>query len=298
MSMTTQYKYNQQEGRIYLNKEKPDPCEWEGGEESHYYKNLLADYNTRPSYPVSPNDWEDGKILLEGVDFELKKEWIMTGRKDEYDGSMDKYQQSTAIPIPAVEKNKRVMKRITLCGSTKFKKEFEQVNKLLTLQGNVVYTVSCFGHSDNIQFTKEEKELLDFVHKRKIDNSDGILVINVNGYIGESTKSEIEHAKKTGKYVEYLSDRCDIIDWLQAALVESKPDEKVVLGEWQLCPKCLGGGRAMNMNNFIPTTMDICDVCNGAKVLARPILNAPPQPLTGTTPSSGANSSFNSGNEK
>lgn len=97
-------------------------------------------------------------------------------------------------------------KRITLCGSTKFKKEYEQVNQWLTLQGAVVYSVSMYGHADKIPLTPEQKETLDYVHKRKIDNSDEIFVIDVDGYVGSSTRSEIEHAQKTGKAVKYLSE--------------------------------------------------------------------------------------------
>ena len=103
-------------------------------------------------------------------------------------------------------------KIITLCGSTKFKEEFMKVQKELTLKGNIVISVGLFGHSgdnevwenmDEGTLTKT-KEMLDDMHKRKIDLSDEIFVINVNGYIGESTKSEIEYAKETGKKVNYL----------------------------------------------------------------------------------------------
>lgn len=103
-------------------------------------------------------------------------------------------------------------KIITLCGSTKFKDEFLKVQKDLTLQGNIVISVGLFGHSgdnevwenmDEGTLTKT-KEMLDDMHKRKIDMADEIFVINVGGYIGESTKSEIEYAKKTGKEVTYL----------------------------------------------------------------------------------------------
>lgn len=103
------------------------------------------------------------------------------------------------------------MKRITLCGSTKFKKEFEALNRQLTLEGNIIYSISCFGHADKIQFSVEQKELLDKVHKAKIDNSDGIFVIDVDGYIGESTRSEITHAEKTGKFVKYLPSFPDLM---------------------------------------------------------------------------------------
>lgn len=98
-------------------------------------------------------------------------------------------------------------KVITLCGSTRFKDEFLQAQKQLTLEGNIVISVGLFGHADgefgNI-ITPETKVMLDDIHKRKIDMSDEIYVINKNGYIGESTKSEIEYAIKTGKRVNYL----------------------------------------------------------------------------------------------
>jgi len=101
-------------------------------------------------------------------------------------------------------------KRITLCGSTKFKNAFEIVNKILSLEGNVIYTVAFFTHKDNIILTEYEKETLDRVHKKKIDNSEGIFVIDVDGYIGESTKSEIDYAKSKGKFVKYLSSFPDL----------------------------------------------------------------------------------------
>lgn len=96
-------------------------------------------------------------------------------------------------------------KVITLCGSTRFKKQFLETQKLLTLKGNIVISVGLFGHSgDNEVWLKDIKQMLDDMHKRKIDMADEIFVINVNGYIGSSTKSEIEYALKTGKKVSYL----------------------------------------------------------------------------------------------
>ena len=94
-------------------------------------------------------------------------------------------------------------KVITLCGSTKFKDQFMEVQKKLTLEGNIVISVGCFGHAGDI-FSDEHKLMLDDMHKRKIDMADEIFVINVGGYIGESTKSEIEYAKKHNKKVNYL----------------------------------------------------------------------------------------------
>jgi hypothetical protein len=96
-------------------------------------------------------------------------------------------------------------KIITLCGSTKFKDEFIAVQKRLTLEGNIVISVGLFGHSgDDEVWTESTKDMLDDMHKRKIDLSDEIFVVNAGGYIGSSTKSEIEYAVKTGKKVSYL----------------------------------------------------------------------------------------------
>lgn len=103
-------------------------------------------------------------------------------------------------------------KIITLCGSTRFKKEFLDIQKKLTLEGNIVISVGLFGHSgdnevwesmDEDTLTKT-KIMLDDMHKRKIDLADEIFVINVGGYIGSSTKSEIEYAKTHGKGIKYL----------------------------------------------------------------------------------------------
>ena len=103
-------------------------------------------------------------------------------------------------------------KVVTLCGSTRFKDEFMKAQKELTLKGNIVISVGLFGHSgDNEVWENMEegtltktKEMLDDMHKRKIDMADEIYVINVGGYVGDSTKSEINYAKQTGKKVNYL----------------------------------------------------------------------------------------------
>lgn len=94
---------------------------------------------------------------------------------------------------------------ITLCGSTRFKEQFLEAQKRLTLEGNIVISVGLFGHSgDEEVWTPGTKEMLDNMHKRKIDMADAIFVINVGGYIGSSTRSEIEYAKAYGKEVLYL----------------------------------------------------------------------------------------------
>ena len=96
---------------------------------------------------------------------------------------------------------------ITLCGSTRFKEQFLEAQKRLTLEGNIVISVGLFGHSgDDEVWTEGTKEMLDDMHKRKIDMADGIYVINVGGYIGQSTQNEIEYARSQGKTVEYLEE--------------------------------------------------------------------------------------------
>ena len=98
-------------------------------------------------------------------------------------------------------------KVITLCGSTRFRDAFMQEQKRLTLEGNIVISVGMFGHSGDAEVWNDGvKDMLDDMHKRKIDMADEIFVINVGGYIGSSTRSEIEYAKDTGKTVRYLEE--------------------------------------------------------------------------------------------
>ena len=102
---------------------------------------------------------------------------------------------------------------ITLCGSTKFKAAFLEHQKRLTLEGNIVISVGLFGHSgDNEVWTTNTKQMLDDMHKAKIDLADEIFVINVNGYVGESTKNEIEYAKYTQKKIVYLEPISEELD--------------------------------------------------------------------------------------
>ena len=103
---------------------------------------------------------------------------------------------------------------ITLCGSTRFKDQFMEMQKKLTLEGNIVISVGLFGHSGDSEVWEnmdegtltKTKEMLDDIHKRKIDMSDEIFVINVGGYIGDSTRAEIDYALAHGKKVRYLEE--------------------------------------------------------------------------------------------
>ncbi len=97
--------------------------------------------------------------------------------------------------------------RITLCGSAKFENEFHEYNEKLTLAGHVVYGLAAYPskHSNNKDwYTEEQKQTLDLIHFAKIDNSDAIVILNLNGYIGFSTRREIEYARIKEKKEFYI----------------------------------------------------------------------------------------------
>jgi hypothetical protein len=102
-------------------------------------------------------------------------------------------------------------KVVCLCGSTRFMDEFMDANQRETLAGHIVVSVGVWrtnagftAHAGEY-FGESTKNMLDELHKRKIDISDEILVLDVGGYIGESTRSEIEYARKHNKRIRYLS---------------------------------------------------------------------------------------------
>lgn len=95
-------------------------------------------------------------------------------------------------------------KVITLCGSAKFKDYFIRELKALTLLGNIVL-MPVFDFSEN-EINIDKVNVLKDLHFKRIEMADEILVINKEGYIGASTKSEIEYAIKLGKIVNYLEE--------------------------------------------------------------------------------------------
>lgn len=102
----------------------------------------------------------------------------------------------------------------TLCGSSRFPEAFALANMHLSLAGRIVIGLGCYGHADEPPGARfltsdgddasPEKQALDQLHFRKIDISDGIFVVNPGGYIGASTRREIEYAQALGKSVEWL----------------------------------------------------------------------------------------------
>lgn len=99
------------------------------------------------------------------------------------------------------------MKIITVCGSLKFYKEMMEITEIMELQGNcMLVPISNPSKSSKDDFTEEEALMLDKMHKERIKLADAILVVNVNDYIGSSTKSEIEFAKSLNKEIIYYTD--------------------------------------------------------------------------------------------
>ena len=93
---------------------------------------------------------------------------------------------------------------VCLCGSTRFRQAFEDATLALGVSGCIVLSVAAYSHADGWQITPEQKERLDELHLRKVDLADVVLVLNVGGYIGDSTHAEVAYARKTGKAIVWL----------------------------------------------------------------------------------------------
>ena len=94
------------------------------------------------------------------------------------------------------------MKTYTLCGSMRFEKEMQEVAYYLETQKE--YNIlQCIYTVVGTQPTAEELQALELAHYKKIDISDGIYVLNIDGYVGESVRKEIDYAKRHGKEVIY-----------------------------------------------------------------------------------------------
>jgi hypothetical protein len=93
---------------------------------------------------------------------------------------------------------------ITLCGSMRFWDEFERLSAELTLAGNVVLTPVRLDPA--IHPSPEQRERLGRVHLQKVDMSDEVVVVNVGGYLGDSTRAEIDHARARDLRVTFLVD--------------------------------------------------------------------------------------------
>ena len=115
-----------------------------------------------------------------------------------------------AAPLLAPQRQPGLPRIVCLCGSTRFYEEWQEWNYRETMAGNIVLTVGFYphcadkAHAAHVGVGPGEKEKLDELHKRKIDLADEVLVLNVGGYIGDSTRSEIRYAVAHFKPVRYL----------------------------------------------------------------------------------------------
>ena len=107
---------------------------------------------------------------------------------------------------------------VVLCGSTRFMQVFQETNLRETLAGRIVLSVGCDTKSDAmLGLGDETKAMLDELHLRKIDLADEVLVLNVNGYVGESTQREIDYAEQQGKRIRYLTEAQSLANVLKGS---------------------------------------------------------------------------------
>lgn len=157
----------------------------------------------RGNYPGGP-----GKNYPEGWD---EMCWTCKDEGEVEEGTKPAY-YAPDVRMPKTKKLWGKPRIVCLCGSTRFYDAFCEANFSETMKGNIVLSVGFYPHQDwanrqhgqVIGITPEQKIMLDELHKRKIDLADEVLVLNIGGYVGESTRSEIEYAKAHGKPVRWL----------------------------------------------------------------------------------------------
>lgn len=96
---------------------------------------------------------------------------------------------------------------VCLCGSTRFKETFDHIAALEKAAGKIVLGVTIFGHSvpeHAALLVDDMKARIDEIHLRQIDLADEVLILNVGGYVGESTRREIAYARSRGKPIRWL----------------------------------------------------------------------------------------------
>ena len=135
---------------------------------------------------------------------------------------------------------------VCLCGSTRFIEAFRAANLRETIAGKIVLSIGCDTKSDTDlialgELTEEAKAALDELHKRKIDLADEVVILNVGGYVGKSTLSEIIYAHRLKKPLR----------WLEA----------------MQCPCCKGRGGFDSAEDSHE-----CALCGGAGRVANPLI--------------------------
>ena len=132
---------------------------------------------------------------------------VLTHQRDAYIRVIEDLRADLAALEAEVERLKARFTRpiVCICGSTRFKQTWINENARLTGEGNIVLAVGLWGHHERVFPSEEVKAALDDLHKRKIDLCDWVWVLDVGGYIGSSTKSEIAYADGLGRPIRYLS---------------------------------------------------------------------------------------------
>lgn len=127
---------------------------------------------------------------------------------DDFPAMRDMFDETLAEATRLVKQDRPRI--VCLCGSTRFYEVFQRANYDETMAGRIVLSVGHYPHSaeqahgESVGCTPEQKAALDVLHKQKIDLADEVLILNVGGYIGDSTRSEIAHARATGKPIRWL----------------------------------------------------------------------------------------------
>lgn len=110
---------------------------------------------------------------------------------------------------------------VCLCGSTRFWRTFQQAGLQETMAGNIVLSIGAASGTDDDHFGNlpqaeydRIKEELDSLHFKKIELADEVLILNVDGYIGESTRNELNHARSLGKYVRFWEEHTIVTEAL------------------------------------------------------------------------------------
>lgn len=207
----------------------------------HKYYNHLSSLISKgiPCSPSCREVWEDGSVKIEGVDYEIKSDWIenkiefpivsreITHRyrinvcvplKQQDVSLIDKVNNSESEAVVELKQSENKdkieeadkQKIVCFCGSTRFAEYFMIKRWELEKQGIITFGINILPNNyfadGNAHGAEQEnvKDILDELHKRKIDLSDEVFILNVGGYIGESTRSELDYAIKIGKPVKYL----------------------------------------------------------------------------------------------
>ena len=103
-----------------------------------------------------------------------------------------------------IEKRGKRMKTVTICGSMKFEREMQKIS--FVLEAKQGYNVlQCVYNTDNIEILPDDIRRLETAHFKKIEMSDAVYIVDIDGYIGEQVKKEIEYAKSIGKEIIYHS---------------------------------------------------------------------------------------------